>query len=223
MSKALLERILVKIGCGEKTARAAFTRLILDAVDCMDGLSVRLSGYDDFREYVRLLFARQDAAVTLYFTADQIRLMERYQREYNIGLNPLLRLALSSSMFQAGRRAIPLRRIAAGLYQTDRRCTVVMTKPVYDRLRQAKKGIGASEGLAVRAAYLFYESGLGEKPPLVNPDFYRADNAKTGWARISFLYGNGIRERVEEEKKIVRATIPVIVSHTLYSFLQEGL
>jgi hypothetical protein len=82
-------------------------------------------------------------------------------------------------------------------------------------------GLSVNREVIIRAAHFYYTSGLGEKPPLENETLHRVDNTATGWSRLTVMGSLAMKNYYLAEKKHTGKTMAVLISHTLYSFLND--
>ena len=118
---------------------------------------------------------------------------------------------------------LPAGEAAAVLFGRAYLQDVFLTAPVSAALRRKQAELGISAGALIRAAFLFYGLGLGNKPPPINRGLYLVDGAASGWRRTSFRCGERILRQVERERQETSAPASAVIAHTLYSFLQEDL
>ena len=226
LSQLLLQRIQEYCVSQRKCfSKRTITEMLNNKMPAADTAAVYLSSYAEYERYIVALFSKKTAAITLHFRYDRWEKMVRMQRLFGISMGAFLRLILSTYCYSQGNTALPVRQIAQVVcVKGPFEYAVALTEPVCDLLKSVRQTrLGVSNGTIFRASYLFYAGALGNKTPLINRDLYRVNNTKLRWKRLSFLCGNYIKSQIDQEKNISHATIPVVISHTLYSFLQEAL
>jgi hypothetical protein len=132
-----------------------------------------------------------------------------------------MRLFICSYLFPSGNVALPLKDLAAVF--TERKAyqyNLLLTRPVMDLLGDTEgHGLSVNREVIIRAAHFYYACGLGEKPPLENEALHRVDNATTGWSRLTVMGSLAMKNHYLAEKKHTGKTLAMLISHTLYSFL----
>jgi hypothetical protein len=207
----------------QRFSRRFLSTLIIHAVSSLDARPIFLSSYQDYENFIRTLCSKKASAVTLYFSNAQWEQLSGVQALFNINMGDFMRLALSSYCFTQGTAALPLRLIAAMLCVKTCQYVIPFTEPVCALfVRMRRSHLPLSRSAVIRAACLFYASSLGSAVPLVNSSLYRVDNTKTRWERVSFRCGPEMKRFIDREKQNHHAPVPVVISHLLYSFLQEA-
>jgi hypothetical protein len=225
ISTTLLNRLSAYCAARRKTfSRRAIADLIAGALSDFERASVRFHSFSGFEKYIAALFSKKDRRLTLYFRDDVWEDLRRCQRAFDVDMGSFMRLMLSSHCFSWGRLALPVKGVALTMCRrAGCQYTIALTREVASLLRETQKSrLPVSVGSIVRAAYLFH-AGFGREPPIADGGLYRVDNTKTGWERTSFCCGAFIKRRIDRDRKLTRLPVPVVVSHTLYSFLQELL
>jgi hypothetical protein len=82
-------------------------------------------------------------------------------------------------------------------------------------------GLSVNREVIIRAAHYYYACGLGEKPPIADEALHRVDNASTGWSRLTVMGSLAMKNYYLAEKKRAGKTVGTLISHTLYSFLND--
>jgi hypothetical protein len=186
--------------------------------------SVFLSSVRDYERFIAALFSGKDAArsMTLYFRNDIWETVLRAQCAAGVDMGTFLRLILGSCCFASGSIPLPVSLIIRFMCMRSRhQYTVTMTAEVREAARSIQRRFPLAKSTLVRAAFLFFASGIGRETPLVDRDFLKVSSSKTGWELTSFRCGEDIKRRIDSERALSHASIPLVVSHTLYSFLQE--
>jgi hypothetical protein len=145
------------------------------------------------------------------------------QNRLNISTGDLMRLFICSYLFPTGKAALSLKDLAAVF--TERKAyqyNILLTRPVMELLNNTDQhGLSVNREVIIRAAHFYYTSGLGEKPPLVNETLHRVDNTTTGWSRLTVMGSLAMKNYYLAGKKHTGKTLGVLISHTLYSFLND--
>jgi hypothetical protein len=223
LSSLLLDRLSACCQARRKPfSRRLLADLILEKLPGFESSLVHFHSFAGYEEYVTSLFSKKDRGVTLYFRDDAWEGVRRSQRALDIDMGSFLRLALSSHCFSHGGLALPVKGAALAMCRRDRRqYTVALTEEVASLLRETQKSrLPLGVGAIIRAAYLF-RAAFGQDAPPADCASLRVTNTKTGWERTSFRCGTFIKRRIDRDRALSRLPIPVVVSHTLYSFLQE--
>ena len=145
------------------------------------------------------------------------------QNRLNISTGDLMRLFICSYLFPSGKTALHLKDLAAVF--TERKAwqyNILLTQPVKELLCDAeRRGLAVNREVVIRAAHCYYASGLGKKPPLEHEALHRVDNTATGWGRLTVMGGSAMKSYFLAEKKHSGKPLGVLISHTLYSFLDD--
>lgn len=223
LSSSLLDRLSACCRARRKIfSRRFLADLILEKLPGFETSSVYFQSFSGFEEYIAALFSRKDRGVTLYFRDDAWEDVRRSQRALDVDMGSFLRLALSSHCFSGGALSLPVKGVALAMCRRDRRqYTIILTREVASLLRETQQSrLPLGVGSIIRAAYLF-RAAFGRESRPADCASLRVTNTITGWERMSFRCDAFIKRRIDRDRTLSRLPIPVVVSHTLYSFLQE--
>jgi hypothetical protein len=188
-----------------------------------DSTAVYISGHNDFKIFVSTAYSSQTESMVFCFKPDYWEELNALQNRLNISTGDLFRLFICSYLFPSGKAAFPLKDLAAVF--TERKAyqyNILLTSPVMELLNDAEwHGLSANREVIIRAAHFYYTSGLGEKPPLEDEALHRVDNTTTGWSRLTVMGSIAMKNYYLAEKKRTGKSLAVLISHTLYSFLND--
>jgi hypothetical protein len=197
--------------------------LVMKRIREFDTAAVYISGPDGFREFIATAYSSETESMVFCFKPGYWEELNALQNRLNISTGDLLRLFICSYLFPSGKTALYLKDLAAAF--TERKAyqyNILLTRPVMEVLSNANQhGLSVNREVVIRAAHFYYASGLGEKPPLENESMHRVDNATTGWSRLTVMGSLAMKNYYLAEKKHTGKTLAVLISHTLYSFLDD--
>jgi hypothetical protein len=188
-----------------------------------DAAAVYVSGPGEFREFLATAYSSETESMVFCFKPDYWEEMNTLQNRLNISTGDLMRLFICSYLFLSGNTALRLKDLAAVF--TERKAyqyNILLTRPVMELLSNTDQhGLSVNREVIIRAAHFYYTCGLGEKPSLENETLHRVDNATTGWSRLTVMGSLAMKNYYLAEKKHTGKTLAVLISHTLYSFLND--
>jgi hypothetical protein len=188
-----------------------------------DTAAVYISDPDGFREFLATAYSSETESMVFCFKPGYWDELNALQNRLNISTGDLLRLFICSYLFPAGKTALPLKDLAAVF--TERKAyqyNLLLTRPVMELLSNSdQRGFSINREVIIRAAHFYYTCGLGEKPPFENEALHRVDNTTTGWSRLTVMGSLAMKNYYLAEKKHTGKSLGVLISHTLYSFLND--
>jgi hypothetical protein len=197
--------------------------LVMKRIREFDTTAVHISGPDGFREFIATAYSSETESMVFCFKPGYWEELNALQNRLNISTGDLMRLFICSYLFPSGKIALRLKDLAAAF--TERKAyqyNILLTRPVMELLSNAHQhGLSVNREVVIRAAHFYFTSGLGEKPPLENESLHRVDNATTGWSRLTVMGSLAMKNYYLAEKKHTGKTLGVLISHTLYSFLDD--
>jgi hypothetical protein len=197
--------------------------LAMKRIKEFDIAAVHVSDAGGFRDFLSTAYSSETESMTFCFKPQYWEELNALQNRLNISTGDLMRLLLCSYLFPSGDTALPLKGLAAVF--TERKAyqyNILLTRPVMDRLCGAEqRGLSVNREVIIRAAHYYYACGLGEKPPLEDEALHRVDNTATGWSRLTVMGSLAMKNYYLAEKKRSGKTVGTLISHTLYSFLND--
>jgi hypothetical protein len=197
--------------------------LAMKRIKEFDAAAVYVSGASEFRDFLTTAWSSETESMVLCFKPDYWEMMNALQNRLNISTGDLMRLFICSYLFPSGKTALPLKDLAAVF--TERKAwqyNITLTRPVAALLNDTEgHGLAVNREVIIRAAQYYYASGMGDKPPLADEALYRVDNATTGWSRLTVMGSIAMKNHFLAEKKRTGKPLGALISHTLYSFLND--
>jgi hypothetical protein len=197
--------------------------LVMRRTQAFDNTAVYVSDPEDFRDFLATAYSSETESMTFCFKPRYWEELNALQNRLNISTGDLMRLFICSYLFPSGNTALPLKDLAAVF--TERKAyqyNILLTRPVMDLLEDVDQhGLSVNREVIIRAAHYYYACGLGEKPPLEDEALHRVDNASTGWSRLTVMGSLAMKNYYLTEKKRAGKTVGTLISHTLYSFLND--
>jgi hypothetical protein len=201
----------------------AVVNLVMERIKEFDTAAVYVSGPADFKEFLATAWSGETESMVFCFKPGYWEELNALRNRLNISAGDLLRLFICSYLFPSGKTALYLKDLAAAF--TERKAyqyNILLTRPVMELLSDTgKHGLDVNREVVIRAAHCYYASGPGKKPPLENESLHRVDNTATGWSRLTVMGGIAMKNYYLAEKKRTGKTLAVLISHTLYSFLND--
>jgi hypothetical protein len=218
-----LEKVKAAL-CGDRCFKPyVVVDLVMNRIRAFDTAAVYISGPDDFREFLATAWSSQTESMVFCFKPGYWEELNALQNRLNISTGDLMRLFICSYLFPSGKTALSLKDLAAVF--TERKAyqyNLLLTRPVMELLSDSDQhGLSVNREVIIRAAHFYYVCGLGEKPPLENETLHRVDNTATGWSRLTVMGSLAMKNYYLAEKKHTGKSLGVLISHTLYSFLND--
>jgi hypothetical protein len=219
----LLEKVKAAL-CGDRCFKPhVVVDLVMNRIREFDTAAVYVSGPDNFREFLAAAWSRETESMVFCFKPGYWEELNALQNRLNISTGDLIRLFICSYLFPSGKATLPLKDLAAVF--TERKAyqyNLLLTRPVMELLSNSNQhGLSVNREVIIRAAHFYYASGLGEKPPLENETLHRVDNTATGWSRLTVMGSLAMKNYYLAEKKHTGKSLAVLISHILYSFLND--
>jgi hypothetical protein len=197
--------------------------LVMKRIKEFDTAAVYVSGNEGFREFLTTAWSSETESMVFCFKPVYWEELNALQNRLNISTGDLMRLFICSCLFTSGTTALRLKNLASVFSERKAyQYNIMLTRPVTALLNDAgRHGLSINREVIIRAAHCYYTSGLGEIPPLENEAFHRVDNTATGWSRLTVMGSLAMKNYYLAGKKHTGKSLGVLISHTLYSFLND--